>query len=279
MSFSMKGQFGRAVKFPPSTRGFVHPDRDGPAVRALLKDIDALLRQGGGRIIHEGRNRLTVVRLPLDSFHPQEVVIKQFRPRGLKRIKTLILPSSASKAWRGAASLQEKGLNTPFPLACLEERKGGIATRSFILTEYLAESEEIRSAFREWDMPALKPLISRLAEFLRRCHRAGIYHRDLSDGNILVKTGEGGGFEPFMIDTNRIRLSRRIGGLRGVKGLVRLGVPDGLQEYFLKEYCRPQPLRPIQWRWYRFNKKKYSGFVEIKKKLRLRSIAERLRLQ
>lgn len=279
MSISMKGQFGRPLEFPPHIRGRIHPDCDTPEFINQLRDMEALLQRPGARILHKDRNRITALSLDIPSFQPQDIVIKEFRPRGLKKGKTLFLPSSAIKAWKGAAALHQNNLNTPFPLAYLEERRRGIVTRSYIITEHIREGEEIRSFFQSSASDTLKPLLIRIAGFLKLCHSAGIYHRDLSDGNVLVKGMNTENPVLYLIDTNRIRLSRRIGRFKGVKGLIRLGIPQELQDFFLKEYSRPEELTALQWTWYRLNKNIYAGFITFKKRLGLKRIAEKLGLQ
>jgi hypothetical protein len=38
-------------------------------------------------------------------------------------------------------------------------------------------------------------------------------------------------------------------------------------------------LRPVLWTWYRMNKAVFTGYVGLKKKLRLRELARKLRIQ
>jgi serine/threonine protein kinase len=118
-----------------------------------------------------------------------------------------------------------------------------------------------------------------LSQYLSTCHKKGILHRDLSDGNILVKKDESGKLRFYLIDTNRIRIKKRIGLLSGLKSLVRLGVPFDFQRFFLEHYLGATHVKRFYWFWYRINKSLYSNFVELKKKLRLRQLAQKLKIQ
>jgi hypothetical protein len=94
-----------------------------------------------------------------------------------------------------------------------------------------------------------------------------------------VKRDETGNFTFYLLDTNRIRVRKKIGVSSRVKNLIRLGIPPSLQKPFLKKYFGERPLRITSWVWYKMNKAVYSGYVNLKKKLRLRRLARKLGVQ
>jgi len=231
------------------------------------------------KIIHEGRNRLGVVSWPwmIAGFH--KVVVKEFRFRGANSLKSLLGPSKALRSWLGAVGLVERGIPTPFPVAYLEERKRGIVRNGYYLSGWVSDGREIRGLFRELEGDPLRRLLAGLAAFLWECHDKGVLHRDLSDGNILIKTDETGRHRFFLLDTNRIRIRGRI-GLRGrVRNLVRLGVPAASQRFFVDRYLGEARRRNFWFVYYRARKRAYAGAVALKKKLGLRKLARALRLQ
>jgi serine/threonine protein kinase len=118
-----------------------------------------------------------------------------------------------------------------------------------------------------------------LSGYLSLCHERGILHRDLSDGNILVKEDKSGEFRFYLIDTNRIRIKGRISSLKRIKSLIRLGVPPEHQRYFMEQYSGEDRVKGFLWFWYRFNKMVYSNNIKLKKKLRLRQLARKLKIQ
>jgi serine/threonine protein kinase len=172
-----------------------------------------------------------------------------------------------------------RGFETPSPAAYLEKRSRGLVERSFFFASRVYGAEEVRGLFRKLPAAELEPLLSELGRFLSQCHDRGVLHRDLSDGNILVKKGDSGGPLFYLLDTNRIRVRRKLGRFRRAKNLIRLGVPPGFQRYFLRAYFGGKPLRRADWFWYKLNKTIFSGYLGLKKKLRLRQIARFLRIQ
>ena len=133
--------------------------------------------------------------------------------------------------------------------------------------------------FRELSPGALDKLLGELADFLSLCSCEGIWHRDLSDGNILVKRDPDGKYRFFLLDTNRIRCKNRVGTLRGLKSLIRLGIPRDRQRTFLAHYVHRSSISGWLWLWYRLNKVSYTNFVAIKRVLGLRKIAQKLKIQ
>lgn len=274
----VKEGFGRELSLPLFT-GRIQAKFDDSIFLKSISDCHQLLEEPGSQILLDRRNRVGIAKLPLKNGKSVEVVIKEFHSRGLQKLKTLFLSSKALKSWQGAVALVGRGIETPFPIAYLEKRKKGFLEQSFFLSERISDIKEIRSLFLELPEPELRQLLAALARFLFFCHEKGILHRDLSDGNILVKRDERENFHFYLIDTNRIRVRGRISLLMRIRNLVRLGAPPQFQIFFLEQYLGDLPLKKYLWLWYRLNKKKYFLFVEFKKKLRLRQLAQKLKIQ
>lgn len=268
---------GRQVILPPY-RGQVHPDFDHPEILQALKHCHDLLGDSSARILLDSRNRVGVVSLPLPDGNSVDAVIKEFRIQGVDLLKSLILPTKAFKAWRGATALVERAIGTPLPIAFLEP-EGRPLRLSYFLSREEKSVEEIRHLLRRRDPKKLEVLLGELARHLAICHKRGILHRDLSDGNMLVKDTGSGSFRFFMIDTNRIRVKKRIGRFQGIKNLIRLGVPSELQRSFLKAYLEQSDLHRPLWWWYRWNKSLYTSTVRLKKALKLRKLVKKLKIQ
>lgn len=267
------------VCFPGGYRGLIREGGDAVALVAALRDISDIWSRPGTTVLNEGRNRVGVVRVELASGRSVEVVVKEFSCRGVDRMKTLALPSKAKKAWEGALALEERGFATARPIGYLEKRRRGLVERCFFLAERLSSADEVRGLFRTLPPDELNDLLSDLAGELSRLHDRGILHRDLSDGNVLVRRPAGGRAAFVFLDTNRVRVRKRIGLLSRVKNLIRLGVPASFQKRFLAEYFRPRALPRVAWLWYKINKAVFAGYVGLKKTLRLRRIARRLGIQ
>lgn len=273
--------------------GEILPPYDDPTFLDALSLPETLWRRPGARLLLDSRNRVSAVRLRLSDGREIGVVAKEFFPHGINRLKSLLRRSRAERAWRGALALCQRGIPTPQPVAYLEKRRMWVrwfgrcariaasVEHALFLAEEIKPAEEIRTLFRNLDAPNLRPLLTRLASHLFLCHERGILHRDLSDGNILVEWTDDGGVKFYLLDTTRLRLCQRLGRFRRIKNFIRLGIPAELQSFFLAEY-----FRLAGWRdsaalraWYRMNKLAFSGYIALKRKLGLRKIARRMKIQ
>ncbi|MFP4082070.1 MAG: lipopolysaccharide kinase InaA family protein [Candidatus Aminicenantes bacterium] len=273
----MKPESGWPVFLPPF-QGRIHPRYRNPQFLRALAGCEDLLGKPACRIIHQGRNRMGVLSLPWLDRKKVEVVIKEFRLRGVDRVKSIFLKEKAAKAWAGAQVLMERGVKTPQPVAYLEKRGKLGVERSYYVCQKLSGVEEIRFLFRRLSSSELRDLAGVLSRYISSWHSQGICHRDLSDGNILVSR-DNQKYEFYLVDTNRIRIKKRIRLLPRIKNLIRLGIPGHSQRFFLAQYLETRHVPGWLWLWYRVNKAVYTFYVEWKKKLRLRQLARRLRIQ
>ena len=276
-------------------KGRVHPDYDTPDFLRALSDCRALVFGPAARVLLEKRNRVAAVSIPVSgplcamatadpciagvAGAASSAVVKEFRASGFKKIKTLVVSGKAAKAWRGAAACLVRKVPTPLPLAYLERRKRGFVVESYFVAARIDDAREVRDLLRELPPEDLSRLLEALARFLVFVHNQGILHRDLSDGNILVRSSRPGVYDLFLIDTNRIRVRREVPLLGRVRNLVRLGVPPAYREDFLRLYLGDRRGGPALRFWYGINKKSYTGFVAFKRALRLKKLAERLGIQ
>ena len=288
-----KREFGKKIKVG-RYHGRIHPDFDRPAFRHALASVRELAASSSAEVLLDSRNRVVAMTLPVDPPRRAEVVVKEFRPRGFHRLKTVAVASKDLKAWRGAAACLEHNVPTPRPLACLARRAGGVVVESYFVSERVFGAREVRYLLREQSGEPLRRLLAELAIFLRRAHDRGLLHRDLSDGNILVAGGPpaagvprpafirddvpGAPYEFYLIDTNRIRVRGRIRWLARVKNLVRLGVAAADQPFFLDAYLGERGGSALLRYWYKKKKKNYTDYVALKKKLGLRRLAKRLKV-
>jgi serine/threonine protein kinase len=262
-------RFGKPISLT-SHKGRINPDFDRPKFMEKMSRFELLLREDSHHILLNGRNRIFVVPFPISEENTIKIVIKEFFTRGLKKIKTLVLPSKAKKAWRGGVALMKRGIPTPVPVGYLESRRSPFIKESCYLSVMEEGVDEIRHLFRHSSGDELESLVQALAHHLNLCHQKGILHRDLSDGNILVKKNAQNKLTFFLIDTNRIRLKKRLSLLSRTKNLIRLGIPPEYQRLFLEFYSAPGGLKKRALFWYKFRKKTYTWHIDIKKKIPLR---------
>ena len=269
----------RPLSLPPF-KGEIAEPYATPEFLSLLADPASLLSSPGAEVLLDGRNKVAAAKVALGERGQIDIVVKSFGSRGLTKLKSLVQPSKAAKAWRGARALVAAGFRTAPPIAYLERRTGGFVSESFFVAGRLAGPLEIRGLLRELPREKLEPLLAALAGELARVHAAGLLHRDLSDGNILVES-DGPAFRFFFLDTNRIRVRRRIGASARARNLVRLGVPPDLRLFFLKRYAAAAG-RPLSFGFalrYGLAKGTFAGWIGLKKKLRFKTLARKLKIQ
>lgn len=194
--------------------------------------------------LHWGRNYLYTVELETMA-GPRVVVVKQFRNQGLAaRLKRRWTGSKATKSWRAAWAVHAAGIRTPVPVLLAEsvEPEGP----SFYVCERLDDFFESRYFFRALiagneaeAFPAIDSdeLIAALGDACGRMHNAGIWHRDVSIGNLLVQTEESGELSVTLIDLNRARQKARLGLWTRTRDVCRLPFPGrNHRALFLSSY-------------------------------------------
>jgi hypothetical protein len=263
-----------------SFRGVIEGVSHSVEFESALSEIPKRVFDPRTEVLQKGRNTVVALTLPLGQSRTVDCVVKSFGAAGLQRLKTLVLPSKAAKAWRGAHALMAAGFETPRPLAYLERRATGMIAECYFVAARVPAWPEIRALFRDPGPDGPRPLLAALAVSVAALHRAGILHRDLSDGNILVRR-DGGAFVFIYLDTNRVRIRKRLGASVRARNLVRLGIPAADRMFFLERYAeaRGEKLSPVFVHFYKEAKLAFTSWLRIKKALRLKKAARALRIQ
>ncbi len=208
--------------------------------------------------VHWGRNYLYAADLQTTE-GPVRVVVKQFKNQGWRRvIERRLRGSKAERSWRGAAAITAAGIPTPEPLVLVEsEAPDG---PSFFVTRLVEPAHEVRHFFRRLQgdpsagaFPVVEPVefFTELGRFVRRLHDAGIWHRDLSMGNVLAGSDDPGDLDFFLLDCNRARWGRRMGVVRRCRDSCRFPIVEPLhQDAFLAGYWGEKPSRIAFRRWF-----------------------------
>lgn len=148
--------------------------------------------------IYNRRNR--VARL---AYGNMDICIKQFRvPHMLNRIVYgKLRHSKARRAYENALILHENGINTPEPLAYIEERSGGMLRRSYYLCRHIEGYSDLRDIEKT---AGHDEIILATGQLLAELHHKGIWMKDFSAGNILWKRSEDGSLRLALVDINRM---------------------------------------------------------------------------
>ena len=172
-----------------------------PAYAVLNKfiaEIPVLFEQEG-ELVYIARNQLRHY-----TVEGYDVIVKRYKkPHIINRIAySFFRPSKAKRAYEYAFKLLELGLDSPAPIAYIEEYACGLITYGYFISIYEKDYSLIRElmAGNQEDASLLKALSLYIAEL----HLKGVLHLDMSPGNILYKK-EGEKFHFTLIDINRMQ--------------------------------------------------------------------------
>ncbi|MDA8016320.1 MAG: hypothetical protein MPN21_02630 [Thermoanaerobaculia bacterium] len=252
--------------------------------------LDRLMDPGAAtQTVHWGRNYLYRTSMETDGGDRLDVVVKQFRNLGLrKRLDRKLRGSKAWRSWKMSRLFAERGIPTADPVFWIESSRP--EGPSFFVCRHLPGRMEARLLFRaantapgeegslDHSFPSFDfgKFLEAVASALRRMHEAGLFHRDLSIGNVLLpRTAVQNDAERLdavdldIIDLNRARDCRglaadgngRPGLWRRSRDLCRLTIfRPAHRQIFLDAYWRAEggatPLRRLtyylcHWGFYR----------------------------
>lgn len=174
-----------------------------------------------GETLHRKRN--TVKKMRLDDM---SVVVKSFKvPRGISAfVYGQIRKGKARRSFEHAQRLHALGINTPDPIALIEQRQRGGLTASFYVCKHCHHDFSMDYAFANSD-DGVRPheaddIIEAFTRFTFELHEAGVLHRDHNASNTLVRS-RSGRWEFAVIDINRMHFGPLSLNER-LKNLVRL---------------------------------------------------------
>lgn len=196
----------------------------------FIKDIPNVFNEKG-TLVYEARNQLK-------SYNKggYDIIVKSFKkPHLFNRIVyTFFRPSKARRSYEYAFRLLEKGIQTPEPIAYIEEKKGGLLNRSYYISIYEKDYEHIRF-YMNGDIKN-DELIKQIALFIAQFHSKGVYHLDMSPGNILFKK-EGEEYVFSLVDINRMKF-KQLTEKERYQSFKRISSKETVIDKLSKEYAR-----------------------------------------
>lgn len=188
------------------------------------------------------------------------VVVKQFRNEGARRrVERRLRGSKAERSWRVARFLTEAGFDTPEPVMVIEseapEGPSFYVCRHFegaTEARYLLRAANAGEAAERFPAFPMDEILDRLAHLVRDLHGHGVWFRDLTSGNVLLRREEDGTLRMALVDLNRARLGQRMTFVKRSRDLSRMPIlrPEH-QERYLRAYWAgdgdPDGARPSFW--------------------------------
>jgi hypothetical protein len=204
---------------------------ENPAEADLLKfalDPANIAAPAKAAVLRKARNAIWTIADPRDP--SRKLVIKQpVRMHLHKKFLDRFKPSKGLRSWNGASELLRRGVETARPIAYFEKVGDKTLTQNYYICEFVEadfSARDIFSAFAKGEASfqgiAQEEIYTQLAAYLLTMHGRGVFFRDLSGGNILVKKADGK-LSFSLIDTGRAHfylrgteLSKRISDLTRV---------------------------------------------------------------
>ena len=157
-------------------------------INPRFADYEDMVRQllpegfdSAGQLIYDSRNKVR----DIETTHGH-IIVKRFPcPSIHQRIDyTLRRPSKAQRAYKYGVMLDELGLSTPVPMACVETYRHGLFTDGYLVTEPCYDPD-LRILRREPD--SHPDLINALMTFMVDLHSHGFMHGDTNLSNFLYR--------------------------------------------------------------------------------------------
>lgn len=205
-----------------------------PRYNSLKPFIEALPRdfENSGEMVYEARNQLK--KYVVNGYN---VIVKRYRkPNYINRFAyAYVRPSKAKRAYEYALKLRSLGVDSPEPIAYLEEQENGLLGHAYFVSIFETEFTEVREimeGFAENDA-----LLNDLALYIADFHDKGVLHLDMSPGNILYKK-VGDKYFFTLIDINRMQFLPSISTEKRYKSFKRLTEFEHILTLMAKVYAK-----------------------------------------
>lgn len=165
----------------------------------LMESVARGVLPDGAVCIYPGR-RNQLYRFPTPE---GDMVVKCFRRPGPVNsfVYGHLRKGKACRSYLNSLRLSRMGIGVPQPVAYAEIRSGARLGRSFYLCRAV-EGDTIR--FYE-SRPDCDEMLHALAREMLRLHLLGVWHKDFSPGNVIVRRESDGSYAFNYVDLNRMR--------------------------------------------------------------------------
>jgi tRNA A-37 threonylcarbamoyl transferase component Bud32 len=215
--------------YSATVSGHAVTDLDRAALDALAADPDEPFRRPGVVLLKDGpSSTVAEFDLPCDD-GTHRVIWKRFRVTSpVDPFVALLRPTAALRSWVHGHGLRERCLPTPRPLLVLHRRRRGLAREGYLLTEKVADAEELSRHVAGLDaLPQaerrrhLRALVEQVGRLVRELHHRQLAHRDLKAANVLVQRTQSGP-ALWLIDLVGVTRHWQLSRARRLQNLTRL---------------------------------------------------------
>ena len=187
-----------------------------------------------GREIYHLRNIIKVLEAPdgtllnVKRYHVPAPINRLVYSLGIRKPK-------GQRAWEYPTILASKGIETPEPVAYIEERRCGLLGLSYFISLQCNYGHTLYD-MAEAAPDVYEPMAMAVARLAADMHEAEVMHKDFTPGNILWERDDSGEFHFSLVDINRMYFGP-VSEKRGVLNLIRLWGPKAFTALIVKEYA------------------------------------------
>lgn len=171
----------------------------GADLPGFIEKVDELITSG--QVLKVG-NTSYVAR---STWNGKDIVVKRYNHKGfIHSLRHTIKRSRARRSWVSAHRLLLVGVATPRPLAYIEQRKGPLVWKSYLVTEYVA-GQQLYHFLRDGSVTQQQrsAVTQQVIDLLNKLGQYRISHGDLKHSNILI-TNNG----PVLTDIDGMRVHK-----------------------------------------------------------------------
>ncbi len=198
-------------------------------LQPLLDDIRELF-YNATTSIHKARNEIKII-----TYKENEYIVKSFKiPHFLNKIVyTFFRESKAKKSYKNSIKISKF---TPKPIGYKHYKKWGLLHQSYYVSERFDYDFTIREPLLDKEFKDKKMIFREFALFSFKLHNDGIFHKDYSPGNILIKK-EQTSYVFKIVDINRM-VFKTLSIDERVKNFAQLWASDEDLTTIIKEYAK-----------------------------------------
>ena len=202
-------------------------------LRSFLDDLPQRFVREGTEIYRK-RNLIKVFSAPDGTL----LNVKRYHvPHGLNALVYSfgLRKSKGLRAWEYPVRLKAQDIETPEPVAYIEERCMGMLRFSYFIS---LQSPYSHTLYELADAaPSLyEPMAEALARFAAHMHEQNVLHKDFTPGNILWQRDDDGTFHFSLVDINRMKFGP-VSPQKGLRSLVRLWGPKRFIQLLVRHYA------------------------------------------
>lgn len=174
------------------------------------------------------------------SIADKKFVLKRYKRPTIANcvIYTLFRKSKARRAYEYALRLLKNGVNTPFPVAYIEEKRYGFFHTGYLLTEYMNLPTLAQIKIEELPFEQLHRLEHDLISFTIQLQEKRILPLDYNPSNIFYSYDDAEGCFSFALtDINRMRFGRIPWSRDAMRSFEQFGITTDKLYHFLLGYA------------------------------------------